>query len=177
VLHLEFLSFPSYLLYTGGAKCLDSVDKVIWVLPFLAVLDVSSTLYVESLGYSLELYEVGFLASFFVGAGLTYFYIIIYLLIIIGFAYVLWYIKNKELNPSRFFDKIVFLLLVGVACYIYMRLTAAFIGNFLLPYIVSGRTSWVLVAFLAYLSTAFALSIYLWQDVVTWVRASGNKKE
>lgn len=58
------VSFPSYL------KCmrwciLDSVDKIIWVLPFLSVLDVISTLYVESLGYSLALYEAGFSLDIF----------------------------------------------------------------------------------------------------------------
>jgi len=31
----------------------DNVDNVIWGFPFLGVLDVISTLYVESLGYSL----------------------------------------------------------------------------------------------------------------------------
>lgn len=156
---------------------MDNIDKVICVLPLLGILDISSTLYTESLGYPLELYEVGYLARFFVGTGLTYFYIPIYLLIIVGFSYVLWHIKNKKLDRPRFLDKIIFLLIVGVACYIYMRLTAAFIGNFFLPYIVSGQTSWFLITLLAYLSTAFALSIYLWQDVLMWVKASGNKKE
>jgi len=82
------LSFPSYL------KCmrwciLDSVDKIVWVLPFLSVLDVISTLYVETLGYSLALYEVGFFAGYFVGAGLTYVYVVIYLLGVSVVAYVL----------------------------------------------------------------------------------------
>jgi len=50
---------------------LDGVDKIIWVLPFLSVLDVISTLYVESSGCSLELYEAGFFAGYFVGVGLN----------------------------------------------------------------------------------------------------------
>lgn len=130
------LSFPSYL------KCmkwciLDSVDKTIWILSFLSILDVISTLYVESLGYSLVLYETGFFAGYFVGAGLTYVYIVMYLSSVSIVAYVLWYIKNKKLNSSVFFDKVIFLFLVGVACYIYVRLTVAFVGNFMLPYFVS----------------------------------------
>jgi hypothetical protein len=104
---------------------LDSVDKIIWILPFLSILDVISTLYVESLGYSSVLYEAGFFARYFVGAGLTCVYIVIYLSSVSIVAYVLWYIKNKKLNSSVFFDKVIFLILVGVACYIYVRLTVA----------------------------------------------------
>jgi len=107
------LSFPSYL------KCmkwciLDSVDKIIWILPFLSVLDVISTLYVEGLGYSLVLYEAGFFAGYFVGAGLTYVYIVVYLSSVSIVAYVLWYIKNKKLNSSVFFGKVIFLFWLGL---------------------------------------------------------------
>jgi len=68
---------------------LDGVDKIIWVLPFLSVLDVVSTLYVESLGHSFALYEASSFAGYFVGAGLTYLYIVIYLLGVSVVAYVL----------------------------------------------------------------------------------------
>jgi len=156
---------------------LDSVDKIICVLPFLSVLDVIYTSYVESLGYSLALYEAGFFAGYFVGAGLTYLYIVIYLSGVSVVAYVLWYIKNKKLNSSVFFDKIIFLLLVGVACYIYVRLTIAFVGNFMLPYFVSRRAYWFSINLLVYLSTAFILFFYLWRDVVDWVRGNGGEKE
>ncbi|MGB9778124.1 MAG: hypothetical protein ACPLW8_01855 [Candidatus Bathyarchaeales archaeon] len=158
-------------------KKLDNVDKIIWVSPFLGVLDVVSTLYVESLGYSLSQYEVGLLAKIFVSAGLTYLYIPVYLLILSGFAYVLWYIKNRKLDSSRFFDKILFLFLVGTACYVYMQITVAFIGNLLLPYRVSGRISWSSINLLIYLSTAFTLTMYLWRDVMLWVKSNGIKKK
>lgn len=156
---------------------MDSVDKVIWVSPLLGALDVISTLYVESLGYSLVRYEAGLLARIFINAGLTYLYIPVYLLILSGFAYVLWYIKNRKLEPSRTFDKILFLLLVGTACYVYMRITVAFVGNFLLPYRLSGRISWSSINLLIYLSTAFTLTLYLWRDVILWVKVGGNKKK
>jgi hypothetical protein len=156
-------------------KRLDNVDKVIWILPFLAVFDVVSTLYLESLGYSLTLYETGLFARFFVSVGLFYFSIPIYLLIIAGFAYVFWYIKNRKLDSSNLFDKAIFLMLVGVTCYFCMRLTDAFIGNLSLPYLVTRETSRFSIALLVYLSTAFTLSVYLWRDVVTWVMASGDK--
>jgi len=129
--------FKLSFLFTAWEKQLDNIDKVIWILPFLGVLDVTSTLYVESLGYSLALCEPGFFARFFVVAGLIYFYIPAYLLIIVGLAYALWYIKNRKLDSSNFFDKIIFLFLVGVACYVYMRLTDAFIGNFIFGRILS----------------------------------------
>ena len=106
------LSFPSYPKRMKWCT-LDSVNKIIWILPFLSVLDVIFTLYVESLGYSLALYEAGFFAGYFVGAGLTYVYVVIHLLGVGVVAYVLWYIKNKKLNSSVFFDKVFFLFLVG----------------------------------------------------------------
>jgi len=155
---------------------LDNVDTVIWILPFLGILDVISTLYVESLGYSLAFYEAGLFARFFVSVGLIYFYIPVYLLIIVGLAYVLWYIKNRKLDSSNLFDKIVFLFLVGVTCYVYMRLTDAFIGNLFLPYFIARGISRLSVAWLIYLSTAFTLSLCLWRDVIEWVKTDGNKE-
>lgn len=131
----------------------------------------------ESLGYSLALYEIGFFARYFVEADLTYVYIVIYLLSVSVVACLLWYIKNKKLDSSLFFDKIIFLLLVGVACYIYIRLTVTFVGNLLLPSFVDGRISRFLVNLLIYLSTAFTLGFYLWRDVIAWVRANGGEKE
>jgi len=156
---------------------LDNVDKIIWVLPVLAFLDVFSTLYIQSLGYSLAQYESGAVARIFINAGLIYVYIVIYPLVIIGMAYVLWYIKNKKLDSSYLLDRVVFLLLIGVTCFIYIRLTAAFIGNFLVTYFVSGKTSPFSVALLTYISIAFTLTIYLWRNVLTWVKSHGEKKE
>jgi hypothetical protein len=170
---LELLSFRFYGFHKVERKHLDNVDKVIWVLPLLAVFDVVSTLYTESLGYSLALYEVGFFARFFVGTGLIYVYIVIYLLTISGIAYVLWFIKNKKLSPLQFFDKILYIFLVGTACFIYMILTASFTGNLLIPYLADARVSWFSAIFLVYLSTAFTLTVYVWRDVAKWVKAKG----
>jgi hypothetical protein len=156
---------------------LDNVDKVILTLPILGTLDVLSTLYVESLGYSLEAYEVGFFASFFVHSGLAFFYAIVYLLIISALAYFLWFIKNKELTPSHFLDKILFVLLIVVVYYVFVGLTVVSVGNFLLPGFVEGRVLRFPVILLTYLSTAVTLSLYLWQDIARWLKANGNKKE
>jgi hypothetical protein len=166
-----------FVFHNAWRKRLDSVDKVIWVLPLLGVFDVISTLYVDSLGYSLEQYETGFFARFFVGAGLIYIYVVIYLLTLSGLAYVLWFIKNKKLDSSLFFDKILYVFIVGVACFIYMTLTASFTGNLVIPYLASARVSWFSVIFLVYLSTVFTLIVYLWRDVAKWVRASGGEEK
>jgi len=148
-------------------NCLDSVDKVIWVLPLLGFLDVASTLYAESLGHSLLIHEAGGVARFFVDAGLTYVYVVIYLLGICVFSYCLWDIKNKKLKHSNSLDKVVFLLLVGVACYVYIRLTVVFTTNFLLPYSGTTLIPFFWVSLIVYLSTASTLFLYLWRDVVT----------
>ena len=154
---------------------MDSVDWVIGILPFLAVLDVASTLYVQSQGNP-SLHEVGFFAVFFAKAGLLYVYIPVYLLIFIGLAYFLWYIKNKELNSSRAVDKVIFLFLVVVACFVYMSLTATFIGNFFLPSIVSRGINWFTLEVVIYVSTAFSLGLYIWRDVVAWVKRDEERK-
>jgi hypothetical protein len=155
---------------------LDNVDRVIFVLPFLSVLDVISTFYVASLGFSPALYQVGFLARYFVSAGFTYVYIVVYLLSVSVVASVLWHIKNRKLNSSLF-DKIILLLVIGVAYYIYVRLTATFVGNFMLPFFASGRLSEFSVNVLVYSSTSLALGSYLWRDVVAWMRRNGREKE
>ncbi|MGQ9529932.1 MAG: hypothetical protein ACUVQX_04595 [Candidatus Bathycorpusculaceae bacterium] len=84
---------------------MDNVDKVICISPFLGVLDIISTLNVESLGYLLSEYEVGPLARIFVSAGLTYLYISVYLLILGAFAYILWYIKIGSLTLLELLTK------------------------------------------------------------------------
>ena len=155
---------------------MDSVDWVIGILPLLAVLDVASTLYVQSLANP-SLHEVGFFANFFAKAGLLYVYIPVYLLLIIGLAYVLWYVENKELDSSRALDKIIFLLLVVVACFIYTTLTAAFIGNFFLPSIVSRGINWFNIQVVIYVSTAFSLGLYIWHDVITWVKSDSEEEK
>jgi putative Mn2+ efflux pump MntP len=156
---------------------LDSVDRVIWILPVLAVLDVASTLYVEGLGFPLISHEAGFFAGFFVRAGLVYVYIPLYLLLIIGVCYILWFIKNKKLDSSNQVDKVFFVLLVLAACFIYVNLTAAFIVNFLLPSIVSRGIDEVYINLLIYASSAFSLGLYLWGDVVVWVKGPDEEKQ
>jgi hypothetical protein len=160
-------------------RSLDSVDKIIWVLPVLAVLDVVSTFYVDSLGYSIAYYEQGFFASFFVQAGLifAYVYAVVYVLIIFGISYVLWYIKNKKLKSTDAFDKAIFLVLVGVTCFIYVRLTVAFITNFFLPNILERGIDLFWLDMVVSLASLFTLVYYMWYDVVGWVRSNGARKQ
>jgi O-antigen/teichoic acid export membrane protein len=154
---------------------LDSVDKVILVLPLLAGLDVASTLYVQSQGNP-SFHEVGLFAGFFAKSGLLYVYIPVYLLMIIGLAYFLWYIRNKELDTSRTVDKFVFLFLVIAACFVYVSLTATFIGNFFLPSIVSRGLDFFTIQMVIYVSTTFSLAFYIWHDVLTWITRGKEEK-
>jgi len=146
---------------------LSRLDKVILVLPVLGVFDVLSTFYGGYLGYPLERYEAGFLASFFARHGLLYVYIPVYLGILAGMAWVLLRIK-RELSPSASLDKVVFLLLVGVVCFMYARLFGTIIMNVLL--FSDGSISGGLVEGVVYFFTVGYVIMLVWQDVVEWMR-------
>ena len=154
---------------------LDSVDKIIWVLPFLAVMDVISTFYVQSQNFDLQEYEVGFFARLALLSGLIYVYAVIYVVIIIGFSYALWYIK-KKLTPSHIFDKVIFVFLVAVTGYIYVTISATFIVNFFLPAIIQRGVNWSNVVLVTYVATLASLIFYVWRDVIVWLRTEGEKK-
>jgi len=151
----------------GSEQGLSRLDKVILVLPVLGVLDVLSTLYTSYLGYPLERYEAGFLAGFFAKYGLLYLYIPVYLGILAGMSWVLLRIKRK-LNSSALLDKLVFLLLVGVVCFMYARLFGVVVMNVLLSGgrgVPSGTVEGVV-----YLFTIGYVVMLVWQDVVEWMR-------
>ena len=154
---------------------LDNIDKIIWVLPFLAIMDVVSTFYVESQNFDLHQYEVGFFARLALLSGVIYVYAVIYVLIVIGFSYVFWYIK-KKLTPSELLDKIVFVFLVVVTGYIYVTISATFIVNFFLPAIIQRGINWNNVVLVTYLATLASLIFYVGQDAIVWLRTKGEKK-
>lgn len=160
----------------SGGDPLDSVDKIIWILPVLAVLDVASTFYAESRGFRLAEFEAGFFASLAVHADLVYAYAVIYVAIIVGFSFVLWYIK-KRLDPSRGFDKLLFLLLVVVIGYVYTTISVAFIGNFFLPSALERGINWQSVRLVAYGGCILSLVYYLWSDVAFWLRKKEEESE
>ena len=155
---------------------LDRVDKVIWILPLLGVLDVLSTFYVEWQGYPLVVYEAGFLASFFTELGLLYAYVPVYLLFLVGVATALWFIKNKVLHPSHAFDKALFFLLVLVAGYVCVRLAITITGNVLLPYYTTGKVSMSIITVVISLSTALALTLYLREEILLWLKTNGERE-
>jgi hypothetical protein len=158
---------------------LDNIDNVIWILPFLALFDVISTFYAWSKVSSLQGYNWELFASFFVGAGsiYAYFYAVIYVLIVVGIAYVLLYVKNKVLKPNRTPDRIIFLVLVGVVFYIYMRISAALLMNFFLPTIIERGLNMVQLPLIIYAGSALSLGFYVWDTVLAWMRSSGDKKK
>lgn len=157
---------------------MDSIDKGIWILPFLAVLDVISTFSVIGQDYPLQYYEYGMLASFFVRAGTAYvsLYIFIYLLIIVGFSYMVSNIKSRRLKRSEPSDKILFLLLVSATCYAYTRLTVAFSMNFFLPLLVARSVDLVWLSIVVGLGASFSLMLYIWPDLRAWVESNGKEK-
>jgi hypothetical protein len=157
---------------------LDEVDNVIWILPFLALLDIVSTFYAAGQGYSLGFYQGGSFSSFFAAAGSVYEYLyaVIYMLIIIGIAYLLWYAKNKVLEPSRAFEKPLFIVVVLVAVYVYARLTAAFLLSFFLPEIITRGISLPMLTVVIYAGSVVSLGIYLWDTVFSRVRSGGSKR-
>jgi len=156
---------------------LDNVDKIIWILPGLGLFDVASTFYMEYLGFHLELYEGGVFAAFFVGSAWIYVYAVAYLLGLCALSYVLWDIKNKRLDQSMLGDKVVYLFLVGAACFAYVRVTMAFTNNLLLPYYISRQIGAELITLLVVSSMFFTLGLYLWRDVLKWVKPDGKEKK
>lgn len=157
---------------------MDTVDKIIWILPVLAVFDVASTFYAGS-KVDLQYYEHGLFASFALALGWVYLYVyaVIYVLIVIGISYFMWYIKNRKLNPANSIDKAVFLILVGVTCYIYARLTVAFVTNFFLPALIERHVNLYLLTVIVGISALFSLGYYMWRDVLAWVKADGREKK
>ncbi|MGA9387877.1 MAG: hypothetical protein WBV70_03520 [Candidatus Bathyarchaeia archaeon] len=158
---------------------MDEVDKAVWVLPFLALLVAVSSFYVGSLGYPSQFYERGFFASLFLQSGPMYMYLyaVICLFIMVGVAYVLWYIKNRELKSSRMLDKVFFLVLIGVVFCIYLRLTATLAVNFLLPSILNRRLNMLRLTAIIYVSSALGLGGYPRQAVLTWVKPHDRKEK
>lgn len=156
---------------------MDEVDNVIWVLPFLAFLDVLSTFYAAGQGYVLGASEGGSFSSFFVAGSIDgYLYALIYMLVMVGISHLLWHIKTKVIKPPSRFDKALFVAVVVVTVYVYARLTAAFLLGFFLPEIQSRGISIPLLAILIYAFSVLSLAVYLWRAVVSWVTANGSKK-
>ncbi len=156
---------------------MDSVDRVVCILPVLAFMDVASTFFMESMGYDLARYETGFFARLFVNSWLIYVYAVVYIFGIALLSYALLGIKNKRLQPAHVVDKGVFVFLVVVVYLVYVRITLAFVANMLLPYLIEGSVSLALLTWLIYLSTAFSLGYYTWHDILTWVTTDGNNTE
>lgn len=151
---------------------------MIWILPFLALFDVISTFYAWGKVSSLQGYNWEFFASFVsVGSTYAYFYAAVYLLIVVGIAYVLLFIKNKVLKPPRTPDRVIFLILVGVVFYIYMRIAAALLMNFFLPSIIERGLSMSELPLIIYAGSVLSLGFYVWDNVLAWVRNSGDKKK
>lgn len=110
---------------------LSNLEKAIVILPILGVEDVLSTLYIEYSNRPLKVYETGFFAKYFLNVGLLYLYIPIYLVILLGIAWVMLYIR-RSLKPSFLLDKVVFILLIGATCFMDSFLSGVIVSNILI---------------------------------------------
>lgn len=157
---------------------MDSVGKVILVLPFLAILDVVAALYVRSLNHPLVKHEVGLFASLFGPADLvfTYIFVVSYLILFFVVALVLWGVKIR-LNPSDAFGKVVFLLVLLVVGALYVVLSEGFIINLFLPSILEKGIDLYWLSTIVYLSALFCLVFYVWSDTVSWVKYRDEERK
>ena len=155
---------------------LDSIDKVLWVLPFLAVLDVVAALYVKSLGTPYSGYDVGLFAKLLFTTSQTYLYIhvFVYLIVAFGIITALLYVKSR-LNPSCAVGRMGLLAVVGITCVVYVVLSEGFIINFFLQPILDRGIDLFWLAGVVYFAAAFSVGFQIWHDVIAWMRSNGKK--
>jgi len=156
---------------------LDSVDKVVVVLPFLAILDVVAALYVKSLGDPFAQYKVGLFAKFPSGIDLIslYIYVVAYLIAMFGLAIALLYLKDR-LESSNDLGRLGLLAVAGIACFLYVVLSEGLIVNFFLRSILDRGIDLFWLTGVVYFAAAFSVGFYVWRDLVAWVRPVDAKK-
>lgn len=150
---------------------MDRVDKLILLLPLWSLLDIASTFYTESQGYSLVLYEAGLLAGLFVRMGLTHVYLAAYLLIVAGIVCFFWVAKNRVLTPSYLLDRVLLGFLVCGLGYMYVVFVSTISGNLLLPVIVEHRINLSIVHTLGAAGAMLCLAFYVRHDVMLYLKA------
>jgi hypothetical protein len=150
---------------------LSNLQKAIVILPFLGLEDVLSTFYAEYGGYSLKVYESGSLARLFMDAGWLYLYIPLYLVILSCMALIMFYIQNN-LRPSLLLDKVVFLLLVGVVCFMDAFLSSVIVSNLLFGLGKHTTVNMSGVRVLTGVSVGFAILAYMKNEAVQFLSSN-----
>lgn len=155
---------------------MDSVDKVLCVLPFLAVLDVIAALYAKGLGTPYSWHDVGLFASYLFTTSQIYLYmhVFVYLIVAFGIVTVLLYVKSR-LDSSRVVGRLGLLAIVGIAAVVYVVLSEGFIINFLLQPIIDRGIDLFWLAAIVYSAAAFSVGFYVWHDVILWVRSNDKQ--
>ncbi len=156
---------------------MDSVDKVVVVLPFLAILDVVAALYVKSLGDPFAKNKVGLFANFLSGIDLIslYIYVVAYLIVMFGLAIALLYLKDR-LESSSDLGRLGLLAVAGIAGFLYVVLSEGLIVNFFLRSILDRGIDLFWLTGVVYFAAAFSVGFYVWHDLVAWVRPADAKK-
>jgi hypothetical protein len=157
---------------------LDSVDKVMCVSPFLAILDVIAALYVKGLGDPFARNKVGLFANLLSGTDLLslYIYAVAYLIVMFGLAIALLYAKDR-LDSSSEHGGLGLLAVAGIAGVLYVVLSEGFIVNFFLRSILERGIDFLFwLTGVVYLAAAFNVGFYVWHDVVAWVRSADARR-
>lgn len=157
---------------------MDSVDKIICVSPFLAILDVIAALYVKGLGDPFARYKVGLFANFLSGTEMLnlYVYAVAYLIVMFALAIALLYAKDR-LDSSSKQGRLGLLAVAGIAGVFYVILSEGFIVNFFLRSILERGIDFLFwLTGVVYLAAAFSVGFYVWHDVVAWVRSADARR-
>lgn len=125
-----------------------SVDKIICVSPFLAILDVIAALYVKGLGDPFAWYKVGLFANFLSGTEMLnlYVYAVAYLIVMFALAIALLYAKDRLDSSSRQ-GRLGLLAVAGIAGVFYVVLSEGFIVNFFLRSILERGIDFLFLAY------------------------------
>lgn len=148
---------------------MDKIDFLIFLLPLFGVFDVASTLYADSLGYSLLTYEAGFFAQYFLQRGLLSFYIVFYVAILACMSFAFFYIK-RHLRPHLALDTAVFFLLIAAVFYAEARLTGVVLSNFMFRAVLYEpfyQNTLVLLGSASFLICAF---LFVFDELLVWLK-------
>lgn len=156
---------------------MDNVDKILCILPFLAILDVISVLYVKSLGDPFATYRLSLFADFLSGTDLIsiYVHVVVYLIVMFGLPLVLLYVKDG-FGTSSVLGRVGLFTVATIAGALYVFLSEGFIINFFLRSVLNRGIDLFWLTTVVYLAAAFSVVFYIWNDLVSWVRPADARK-
>lgn len=156
---------------------MDNIDKVLCILPFFAILDVISVLYVKSLGDPFATYRLSLFADFLSSTDLIsiYIHVVVYLIVMFGLPIVLLYVKGG-FGASSALGRVGLFTVATIAGVLYVFLSEGFIVNFFLRSVLGRGIDLFWLTTVVYLAAAFSVVFYIWNDLVSWVRSADARK-